>query len=401
MSPGLISRSLDLKQLRDEGYEVDVERAYLLVGHVPYVNAQKQVVYGTLISTLDLSGDRTAKPGTHVALWAGDYPCDSKGSQLVNLVNEQNKNEKIREGLVVAYSFSQKPRVEGYLDYHEKMTTYVRMLEGHAHALDSSVTARTFPVVKPDDEQSVFCYLDTASSRAGVSAVNEKLKKGKIAIIGLGGTGAYVLDLVAKTPVEEIHLFDGDGFLQHNAFRSPGAPSIDDLEKKLTKVEWFTLTYSRMRKNIFPHPQFIDERNVADLRQMDLVFLCVEGARKKVIADYLIESKIPFVDVGIGMYDENDTLGGNVRVTTCTPAFHDHAAKRIPFSDGGEEGNEYSRNIQIADMNALNAALAVIKWKKLLGFYVDLENEHNTVYGICTNSVTNGEVPNEAKDDQT
>jgi hypothetical protein len=399
MSPGLISRSPDLKRLRDEGYEVKVEKGYLLIGHVPYVNAQKQVVYGTLISTLDLSGDRTAKPGTHVALWAGDYPCDSKGSQLVSLVNEQNKNEKIRDGLVATFSFSQKPRDEGYLDYYEKMTAYVRMLEGHALALDPSVTSQTFPVIAPDDEESVFCYLDTASSRAGISAVNDKLKKGKIAIVGLGGTGAYVMDLVAKTPIEEIHLFDGDDLLQHNAFRSPGAPSSDDLAKKPKKVEWFAEIYSRMRRKIFPHAQFIDEKNVAELKQMDFVFLCIEGTRKKIIVDYLIENKIPFIDVGIGMYDENDTLGGNARVTTCTPAFHNHLAKRIDFGEGEE--NEYSRNIQIADMNALNAALAVIKWKKMQGFYFDLEHEHDTTYGLITNLLVNGDIVDETKSDQT
>jgi hypothetical protein len=37
---------------------------------------------------------------------------------------------------------------------------------------------------------------------------------------GLGGTGSYILDLVSKTPVNEILLFDSDDFLQHNAFRS-------------------------------------------------------------------------------------------------------------------------------------------------------------------------------------
>jgi len=399
MSPGLISRSPDLQRLRDEGYEVDIEKGYLLIGHVPYVNAQRQVVYGTLISTLDLSGDRTTKPSTHVALWAGDYPCDSNGSQLANLVNAQNMNEKIREGLVATFSFSQKPGPEGYLDYYEKMTTYVRILEGHAHALDSSVTSQTFPVVIPDEDESIFCYVDTASSRAGISAVNDKLKKGKIAIVGLGGTGAYVLDLVAKTPIEEIHLFDGDCLHQHNAFRSPGAPSIDDLRKKPTKVEWFAEIYSRMRKKIFHHAQFIDERNVGELKQMEFVFLCIEGARKKIIVDYLIENKIPFIDVGIGMYYENETLGGNARVTTCTSVFHNHITKRINFTEGEE--NEYSRNIQIADMNALNAALAVIKWKKIRGFYFDKEHEHETTYGLITNVLVNEDIPDETKTDQT
>ena len=375
-----------------------VENTYLLVSHIPYVDNQRNVAYGTLISTFDLSGDRTTKPLNHVVLWAGSYPCDSKGVQLSTLVNEQNKTEKIHEGLVATFSFSQKPRPEGYNDYYEKMTTYIRMLEGHAHVIDTNATARTFPVMKPEEEQSVFRYLDTASSRAGISAANEKLKKGNIAIVGLGGTGAYVLDFLAKTPVKEIHLFDGDCFLQHNAFRSPGAPSIEDLEKRWHKVEWFAEIYSRMRQNIFPHAQFVDEKNIGDLGDMSFVFLCMEGASKKVIVDFLLERKIPFIDVGIGMYNENDVLGGNARVTTCTHDFCGHIPKRIDFS--GEGNNEYSRDIQIADLNALNAALAVIKWKKLSGFYLDMEKEYNTTYGIITNTITNDDHSEETKDYQ-
>jgi hypothetical protein len=398
MLQGLINHSPDLKQLRDEGYDINVESTYLVVNHVPYVNGQRNVDYGTLISTLDLVGDRTTKPGNHVALWAGSYPCDSRGDKLTTLVNESNKNEKIREGLVATFSFSQKPRPEGYNDYYEKITTYVRILEGHAHAIDPNATAKTFPVIEPEEDQSVFRYIDTASSRAGISAANEKLKRGKIAIVGLGGTGGYVLDLVAKTPVEEIHLFDGDLFLQHNAFRSPGAPAIDDLKKKKYKVEWFAEVYSRMRNNIFSHVQSVDERNVGELNGMSFAFLCMEGSSKKAVVDFLIKKKIPFIDVGIGMYNNDDVLGGNARVTTCTPDFYGHIPKRIPFT--GDGNDEYSRDIQIADMNALNAALAVIKWKKLSGFYLDMEREHNTTYGIITNVITNDDHLGETKNNQ-
>ena len=398
MSPALISRSDDLRRLRDEGYEVDVANGYLLISHVPYVNAQGQVVYGTLISTLTLAGDVTTRPSDHVVFWAGDYPCASNGSQLTSLVNNPNLQERIRDGLVATYSFSHKPE-GGYPDYYQKMTTYIRILEGPAHVLDVDATAKTFPVLELTEEESVFCYLDNASSREGITAINEKLRRDRVAIVGLGGTGAYVLDLVAKTLVGEIHLFDGDNFLQHNAFRSPGAPSREDLMKRPTKVGWFAETYSKMRRRIIPHPVHINETNVADLKQMDLVFLCLEGGgAKQTIARYLIENRVPFIDVGMGLYVENDALYGSARATTFTTSFHDHLARRIPSSEGGD--NEYSRNIQIADMNALNAALAVIKWKKLWGFYVDLGNEHNTVYGITTNALTNDEVPNEAQVNQ-
>ena len=150
---------------------------------------------------------------------------------------------------------------------------------------------------------------------------------------------------MAKTPVGEIHLFDGDSFLQHNAFRSPGAPSCDDLERKQTKVEWFAGIYSRMRRKIFAHPKNIDEATVGELKVMDFVFLCVDkGGPKRLMVDYLVDNGIPFVDVGMGLNVQDGALGGLVRVTTSTPTRHNHLAARIPYTDG--EDNEYSRNIQ-------------------------------------------------------
>jgi tRNA A37 threonylcarbamoyladenosine dehydratase len=47
-----------------------------------------------------------------------------------------------------------------------------------------------------------------AASRAGITAISARLSMFRIAIVGLGGTGSYVLDLVAKSAVREIHLFD-------------------------------------------------------------------------------------------------------------------------------------------------------------------------------------------------
>lgn len=212
-----------------------------------------------------------------------------------------------------------------------------------------------------------------------------------VAIVGLGGTGSYTLDLVSKTPAKEIHLFDGDYFLQHNAFRSPGAPPIDELGKKPKKVHYFRNIYSTMRKNIFANDFDIDKSNVEHLRGMDFVFLCVHGGEvKRPIIEKLEEFGIPFVDVGMGVEVVDQQLLGILRVTTSTADKRDHVRdkKRISFSGGRDDGL-YSQNIQIADLNALNAALAVIKWKKLFGFYADFEKEHFTTYTIDGNSIAN------------
>lgn len=394
MSHRLISRSGDLKQLRDEGYDIEIHPSvHLLVKDVPYVDEAKTVQRGTLVSRLDLADDVTLAPTDHTVRFIGSHPCRSDGTKLNELVNS-TAPEDLGQGLKVNFSFSRKPTADGqkraYKDYYEKMATYVELLQGHARVIDPNATACTHPLIETSEEESVFLYLDTASSRAGIGAASEKLALSKIAIVGLGGTGSYVLDLVAKTPVKEIYLIDGDKFVQHNAFRSPSAASGDELRTPPFKVRYFAGLYSKMRRGIVSVESYLEPGNLDLLNGMDFVFLCLDrGADKRHIVEKLLELNIPFIDVGMGVELRADnSLAGILRVTTATPAKHDHLNSRIPFSDP-VANNEYATNIQIADLNALNAALAVIKWKKLFGFYSDLEHEHYSAYTIDGNHLLN------------
>jgi hypothetical protein len=90
----------------------------------------------------------------------------------------------------------------------------------------------------------------------------------------------------------------------------------------------------------------------------------------------------------MGIELTENALGGNVRVTTSTAQKRDHPRSRVSFEDVPGD-DDYNRNIQIADLNALNAALAVIKWKKLFGFYRDLKHEHHSQFSIDTNLLLN------------
>lgn len=387
MSQQLINRNDDLKRLRDEGYDIEVRANHLLIKNVPYVNSAEEIMFGTLVSTLNLAGDVTKRPDTHVAHFTGDHPCNKDGSEMVQIKHQSQRKEIDRE-LIVNHSFSSKPR-EGYKDYFDKMTTYVAIISSPAQSLDPNVTARTFPVIASSEEESVFNYIDTASSRAEVTLITRKLELGAIGIVGLGGTGSYILDLVAKTPVREIRLFDGDKFSQHNAFRSPGAPSIDDLEKETKKVLYFRDIYSKMHRNIKAYDDYMDSDNISRLEGLDFVFLSMDSCEsKRLIVEKMEALGIPFIDVGMGVERVDDALLGIIRVTASTTDKRDHVRRRISFSDNGGN-NEYSRNIQIADLNALNAALAVIKWKKLYGFYKDFENEYFSAYTIDGNILIN------------
>jgi molybdopterin/thiamine biosynthesis adenylyltransferase len=261
-----------------------------------------------------------------------------------------------------------------------------------AQALEHTVSATPFPVVETAGEKSVFRYIDTATSRAGISTISAKLEAGRIGIVGLGGTGSYILDLLAKTPVYEIHLFDGDRLLQHNAFRAPGAASIDDLRRAPFKVDYYAGIYSSMRHGVFAHPYFIDASKAAELDGFDFVFLAFDaGTNKEHLIRRLEEAGVPFIDVGMGLYEVDGALSGQLRVVTSTAAHRDRARARIPSADA-DTANEYAQNIQIADLNALNATLAVIKWKKLRGFYLDWEREDFTAYQLNGSCLINEDV---------
>jgi ThiF family len=388
MSLKLIDRSPDLSRLRNDGYDIAVVKdSYLLLKGVPYVNAKKEVKFSTLISNLSLANNVTVKPDPHTVYFIGEFPCKADGTPLDNF-NHSVWQQPLATDLQPNYRFSARPP-DGYTDYYQKMTTYEAMISGPARVIDPKATARTNKVCVPDEAESVFKYCDTASTRAGIYAITEKLEIAKIAIIGLGGTGSYVLDFISKTPVKEIHLFDCDKFLQHNAFRAPGAASGQELDEQIPKTIYLERIYSKMRRGIISHPEHITPDNVHLLRDMNFVFLCVDnGSAKKFIVEKLEEFGLSFVDSGMGVVNSSGSLCGILRVSTSTQAQRTSARAQLCFADDAAN-NEYNQNIQIAELNALNAALAVIKWKKLLGYYVDMDKEHFCAYTISGNAMDN------------
>jgi hypothetical protein len=369
---------------------VEIRGAHLLISHVPFVNSAQKIEIGTLVSTLALAGNVIAKPDTHVVHFTGPHPCHKDGS-IMSQIQHNSQTQTLADGIVVNHTFSNKP-TNGYPDYYEKMHRYVEIISAPAESLDPTMTAKTFQVIEAKPEDSVFNYLDTNSSRAEIEVISEKLKSHRIGIVGLGGTGSYVLDLVAKTPVDEIHLFDADVFCQHNAFRAPGAPTVEQLRMPAAKVDYLAEIYSRMHRRVFPNAVALSAKNVQLLHGLDFVFICMDqGRAKREIVALLETSSASFVDVGIGVQVGEDNLLGIVRVTSSTPRKRDHFPKCVSFNDAKDDA--YSTNIQIADLNMLNAALAVIKWKKLCGFYQDMEHEHDSTYTINENQLLSDQTP--------
>lgn len=391
MSTTRLSRSPDLERLREEGYEVYIHRSgYLVVDHVPYVTARQEVMRGRLVTALEMDGEATLPPKDHVVLWAGEVPCNTEGRPLP--LGGGASRTVLADDLVVDRTFSSKPN-GGYPDYHAKMTRYALAISGPAAVLEPGATAMTFDHVdEPSDDDSPFEYVDSSATRSRITALMDKLRLARVVIVGCGGTGSYILDLVAKTPVRLIDVYDADRFRQHNAFRSPGAAAKGDLRGGPNKAEYFAAKYRAMHKNIVAHPYALDEESVDELAGADFVFVAIDrGTAKRLIIEKLEQLATPFIDVGIGVSADGGALGGLLRVTSSLPSRPMAERGRMSLADP-DPNNDYRVNIQIADLNALNAALAVIRWKKSLGFYRDLGSEHNAIYEIDLNEIINGDV---------
>ena len=390
MSRALIARSPDLRRLQEEGYTLRiVDDAYLLVENVPYVTSRRQVQEASLGMALTLSGDQTVAPASHVAHWTGEFPHQADGNGLVALIVEGATKGTLSSSIPPAYQLSAKPD-GGYRDYHHKVTTYVEILGREARQLSPDATAQQWKlVVDEDDPDNPFLFADTASARQGTTDLARKLAQERIAIVGVGGSGSYILDFVSKTWVREIHLFDTDRFFQHNAFRSPGPFSRDELEGGPVKSIFHAQRYSRMRRGIEHHDAYIDDTNVHELGTFDTVFLCMDGHPIKArIVDACVAHDTLLIDVGMGLHRVGDSLGGTLRTTTISCEHHGHTADCIDMAGDDAQG-EYERNAQLAELNALNAALAVIKWKKVRDVYDDRTRELNCEYVIDGNKLIN------------
>lgn len=394
VTPINLSQSADLAKLEAEGLRLRLVQGsayHLLIEGIPAVTSKREVVAGTLYCPLEISPSGvTVNPcSNHQCWWIGEPPCDATGRTMSEMISNPAQEDK-GDGITTTVAFSRKRFDKAnYADLHEKIWAYIELIWHEAQVIDLNCDPRSSKPVRTvvEAQNRVFRYPDMATTRAGIGAATAKLLAKRVAIIGLGGSGSYILDLLAKTPIDELHLFDGDDFELHNAFRAPGAPKADELTNP-KKVDWFFGIYDRMRTGIVRHPYYVRAENLKELAGFDFAFVAVDNAdARKIILQSLIEMNVPFIDVGLDIaIDKQGKLRGICRFTVATTEQHTHLEEVISFGAG--QDNEIYRNIQVADLNMANAAMAVTKWKKLRGFYADDSREHHSLYTVATHGLT-------------
>ena len=383
MSHSRISRNADLTALVEDGYNIDIIGGYLLVRNIPYVTETGDIRTGDIVSTLELQGENTASPlSDHTVWWTGQMPHYADRTSMKDAIcsNVWTKGRSMGNGLEAYSRWSIKPRHKGghraYRDQKEKIDTYVNEITGQADVLRPGVLEAAKSGAESEVAiQSRFKYLDMNAFRSGTRGIEQAISDEVVAVIGIGGSGSYLVDILAKTNIKELHLYDDDVLLQHNAFRLAGAAQAGELTGNIKKVDWHKNNYVAVRDNgIYAHDKQISVKTLAELNHCTMVFIAVDRLDvRRSIQTHCEALGIAHIAVGLGIDiegEDNDQLGGMVKVEVqhCPRIRNDEENREIMAQ--ADDDDMYG-NIQTAELNMLSAALAIIEWKALRGFYTN------------------------------
>lgn len=363
----LANHNADIRQLMDRGYALRFDSKCLVVRDIPYLSSQLELCYGAIVSKLVFTDQNHVLQDDHQIYFAGDVPHGLNGQPIPNLAGGATTMQLAKPDVVVQRSFSNKPP-NGFANLAEKIDHYVTILAGPALSRFPDAKIYTFDVDHDVVEDSIFKFHDTLTSRAEIGDLAAKFKEDVVALIGLGGTGSYLLDFLVKTNVKEVRGFDSDAYYIHNAYRSPG--SVLEAEFRRPKVDVYQARYDNFRHGLKLVDKFIDASCAEDLAGVTFAFVCVDkGSARKEIFDLLIALGIAFIDVGMGLNRQDGALAGMMRATLLQPATAADILSQNLIETSDQPGDEYRTNIQIAELNAINAGIAVLRYKQWRGFY--------------------------------
>lgn len=207
----------------------------------------------------------------------------------------------------------------------------------------------------------------------------------KIAIIGLGGVGAWIADLMTKTDVIEIHGWDEDVIEEKNIIRMPGAVSPKWVGK--AKAMWFQKTYRKIHKKVYGHAENITERNVQKIcNNITFAFVAIDNEKgRKIICEHMTKHGIPFIDIGLSLNRNNDNqLCVSIRISIALP-YDETWQKSIPAVD--KAGQEIYGKLELPDVAAMAAGWAVQYWRKMRGQLAQEKPQECMKYQADTNMI--------------
>ncbi len=386
MSPTPTNHEDQLAEVLQAGFDCSVEDDTLAVGLIPYRLSDGGIGHGSLICHLNRIGDDIAAPTDHTVAWVGDeVPHRRDGGPMDSLIIDQSRSTWSNGVTSVCVMSRRGPKP--YPNYGQKMLTYIRLI-----AREAATNWRlASPGVIEVKDASLLVDHEAGLNRSRVGHLNALLAKENVAVIGAGGTGAHIVDLVSKSNVQQIDIYDPDHVSLHTQLRWPGIIERCIVEDKMNKAEYLAALYARRtNRNIRGHPFAIGKNNLTYLREKTMVFVAIDkGSSRREILTSLAGSGLNFIDCGIDLQGTDGPLTASLRIIRCQA--EECAEKRTELAmlapSGGNAGDDdlYTQNIQTGEMNSLNAALAVIAWKQGIEFYRDAYGYRRTRMHMASN----------------
>ena len=185
---------------------MEIRGSYLIIKNVPYLETPDgKLGAAEIVSSIELADNLTTAPSDHTVWWTGNPPFSADGASMESYLScgKWEQGHDIGEGITVFMQWSRKPvsqgQMRGYVDYDEKMTTYIAEVAGQAdHKYPGVVEAARTGEAPTITIGSRFKYVDTNTYRYGLKGIEQRIEDEVVAIVGVGGTGSYLMDILAK-----------------------------------------------------------------------------------------------------------------------------------------------------------------------------------------------------------
>lgn len=353
------------------GWTLEVRPNRLSVGGVPYrkkdgVADKCQIIVETQNDGLTMKAPEHSGGAGHAVKLSGvegGRAYQTTGEPVGNVLWTDNENECV---------ISIKRDGGEYLNAWHALTVYTSRVAGEVGAEER------------EQIESVFRFEVDGEDARDMKIWRNRARGQEIGIVGLGGVGLWILDMMCKTDVRTIGIWDGDRIEGRNLIRAPGWASQEAIGKN--KAEYFGEQYGKMRKGISVHGQhWHPDRSENSFEGLDFVFVAVDKSKTRTaLCENLEDMRIPFVDVGMGIERRNEGVRGSCQVFF---SGEDSGRWRIGIPTVEGVGEEEYHELQLADLGALNAALAVGIWRRHIGQYEAEERDWLIRYRIENNDL--------------
>ena len=175
------------------------------------------------------------------------------------------------------------------------------------------------PLPEPPPPAAMF---DRALAVTGAGAL-ARLRRMRVAIVGVSGTGSLMAELLVRAGVGELLLIDGDAVKKENLNRIAYSrkvdadrlrPKVEMLKERLNELDLGT------RIEVVPH--HLPEADTLDaLRGVDLIFGCVDKHwPRHLLSRVAIQYVLPLIDLGTEIGDSRGAVDAvNARVSFVAP----------------------------------------------------------------------------------